>query len=188
MCFARRSSGTELLFHTSRPVASDKGLHEREVFGEFAAAAGLELQEESTASENPPRPDISCRLAGETYFFELARLVDSVLPQRVMESIRLLRAGKDGLLGGTASFHKPLIERVREKTGKQYVTDGARVDLLLYYDRAFPAFESPPPGAFVEWANAYMLPEIQKNAGPFSRFWVFDRHSQEVLWRFAVKD
>jgi hypothetical protein len=165
-------------------MTNSREAHERTVFEEFATIAGLPVERGSVVSEQPPHPDIRCRLAGRDYYFELARLVDPVIPERVMESLRRLRRGEPNAVGGAASFHQPLVDRIRDKTANCYDTAGAPVDLLLYYDSEVPAFEFPPPGDFHEWAEAYMLPEIQRNAGQFSRFWVFDRNSGRLLWRF----
>jgi hypothetical protein len=163
---------------------SDKEAHERAVFEEFANAAHLLLERGSVGSEKPPKPDIRCRLSGHEYYFELARLVDPVLPKGAAESIRRLRKGDTRPVVTAASFQEPLIERTREKTANKYDTGDIPVDLLLYYDSEAPAFEFPPPGEFREWAEAYMVPEIQKSSGQFSSFWVFDRNEGQVLWRF----
>lgn len=166
---------------------NDKETHERVVFEEFATAAGLTLDADSVSNERPPKPDIRCKVSGETRFFELARLVDPTLAQDVNESIRRLQRGDKRVVTSAVSLKDPLIERIRGKAAKDYETDGAPVDLLLYYDSEIPAFELPPPGQFAEWAKAYMLPEIQKNPGPFARFWVLDRNEKRVLWCHEVK-
>jgi hypothetical protein len=166
--------------------ASSKEAHERAVFEEFARAAELSPEPGSAANEAPPKPDISCRIAGGRYLFELARLVDSGVPAGVAESIRRLKRGDERQVGGAVSLSQPLIERVREKTANSYDLDGSPVDLLLYYDNELPAFELPPPGEFREWAQTYMVPEIEQNAGPFSRFWVFNRNDGRLLWRYDV--
>jgi hypothetical protein len=167
-------------------ASGDKDAHERAVFSEFAAAAGLPVDTGSVVSEQPPKPDIRCRLSGDEYFFELARLVDRVVPERVAEAIRRLRKGDDRLVGGPVSFHLPLVQRIQEKTAMTYETGGAMLDLLLYYDSEVPTFEFPPPGDFGEWADAYIMPELRNTCGQFSRIWVFDRNEKELLWRFVV--
>jgi len=163
-----------------------KEAHERTVFEEFARIAELNPEAGSVANESPPKPDVSCRIAGQRYLFELVRLVDSDLPASVAKSLRRLKRGDKRPVGGAFSLSQPLVDRVREKTANNYDLDGSPVDLLLYYDNALPAFELPPPGEFREWAEAYMVPEIERNSGPFSRFWVFDRNEGRLLWRYDI--
>jgi hypothetical protein len=56
-------------------MGRDKSEHEREVFQRFALAA--ELTVSSIQSCAPPRPDISCSVAGVPHYFELTRMVHS---------------------------------------------------------------------------------------------------------------
>ena len=111
--------------------ATKKEAHERTVFEEFARVAELHPDAGSVANESSPKPDISCRIAGHRYLFELGRLVDSDVPAGVAESLRRLKRGDKRPVGGAFSLSQPLIDRVREKTANNYDLEGAPVDLLL---------------------------------------------------------
>lgn len=165
-------------------MSNDKEAHERAVFEEFAKAADLPLKPGSVVNERPPKADIRCRLSEQDHYFELARLVDPVLPESVVESIRRLKKEDKRPVVSAASFQAPLIELIREKTANNYDTGGIPLDLLLYYDSEAPAFEFPPPGDFSEWAETYMVPEIRKSKGQLLALTRFDSE----LLAFAVSE
>lgn len=166
-----------------------KAAHERAAFEEFAKAAGLDVAAGSVVSKDSPEPDILCQIAGAPYYFELGRLLDERHPKMVAEAIRRLKKGDERPVGGAVSKTEPMVKMLRDKTSNKYKVDGTPVDLLLYYDdeTAETADAAPPagPGGWREWAEMYMLPEIKKDPGQVSRFWVFDRDSATVLWAWT---
>jgi hypothetical protein len=74
-----------------------KAAEEREVFEEFATVAGLAIDPGSIRSEAPPLPDISCRIGGDTRYFELTRAANQGIADEVG---RLLVRGRKTGEGG----------------------------------------------------------------------------------------
>jgi hypothetical protein len=146
---------------------ASKAAHERQVFEEFAAVAGLSVARGSVASQPEPSPDIAWLISGDPYTFEPGRVADQSSVERVVESIRRLLRGDPGPTGGASFFHEPLVRIVRQKTSKAYQTGGVPVDLLVYYDNEIPTFEVPPPGDFKDWADMCLVPEVTANVGPW---------------------
>jgi hypothetical protein len=62
---------------------------ERDIFVEFAAIAKLELEPESVKSEKYPLPDLSCRIGGRQYYFEVKEVTDKRKLLREISDIKL---------------------------------------------------------------------------------------------------
>jgi hypothetical protein len=75
----------------------------------------------------------------------------------------------------------PLIEMIRKKTRRSYETDGAPVDLVLYYDKQYPHEQF-----LAEYVSKYSG-EIKAliSTVPFQRVWIFNHWNKKVLWRTA---
>ncbi len=159
-----------------------KAANERAAFVDFARAARLSAAPASIEVRRPPEPDVLCALGGRPYRFELGRLIDQSIPDKVQRSLR--QKPRNKITGGAYSGSKPIEKMLREKLANHYETSGAPLDLLLYYDSDGPAAHQPPP-EFDEWARLYALPILNEadsaRTNPFSRVWFFDRNTLRVL-------
>src|SRR5437764_15075282 len=84
----------------------------------------------------PPRPDIQCQIAGSPYLFELGEITDECLAKNFSRS---LRTGE--ISGGAFSQEGPFIRMFRKKATRSYETNGAPVDLVLYYESNIPTIQ-----------------------------------------------
>jgi len=148
-----------------------KRMQELRAFLGFIDASGLPVDRATAVCLDPPYPDIGCRLRSSPYFFELGEITDEGLARRYSDSLRTGR-----ITGGWFSQAEPLTSILTSKAQKTYETDGAPVDLLVYY-----------------WKQAPFDPEVQRvlsalgpvlgqmlSSRPFSRVWVYD-HGTEVV-------
>lgn len=117
----------------SLPSGTRKELAEMTAFLGFLVAASLNVDPGTPRNEKPPLPDISCRIEGRPYLFELGEITDEELAADVSTS---LRTGEVG--GGCFSEEGPLIRIIRKKAASTYKTNGAPLDLLLHYDKQYP--------------------------------------------------
>jgi hypothetical protein len=154
-----------------------KADHEREVFLEFAHAAGLDVDRDSVQSEEPPRPDISCLVAGERRYFELTRAANQEIADEVGHLLtKARRTGETGA-GEAHVYNDELTLRatVARKAASSHETGGAPLDLIVYYDGVFhPAlsFES------VESTFRELQAEYR---GRWNAIWLYDRRTKQVL-------
>jgi len=165
----------------------EKQEHERRVFAEFAASASLPVDEASIRSGERGKPDIFCKLAGMLTYFELARVSDSKMNKlRIRTLLAAVRRGAPVMQKVDASeFGLPERDVLREKLKNNYETDGAPVDLLLYYDvEDFKALGAIPPIVGDEFFRDTMGRTLESSHGPFQRIWVYERYTKKVLWRF----
>ena len=165
-----------------RRLALGKADHERRVFLEFAAAAGLPVDSRLVVSRPPPEPDVVCRLRGQPVYFELGRLLDEATQRQKLRAM-FAGGGPPGPLD--PSCRAPEQAVLRKKLGKHYELDGAPAELVLYFDNENAIVGNRPPCADDEWerhASLVMLPEFAARPSLFRRTWVFDRHRRKVLW------
>lgn len=87
----------------------------------------------------------------------------------------------------------PEYEFVRKKIqdGRNYKTDGAPVDLLLYYDaedgvEGFKTRGTIPPGLDLDQFYSDQIGAAIRDEGenPYRRIWVYERYRRTVLRRF----
>ena len=155
------------------PSAIRKEVAELSVFSDFSAAAKLGVDPGTPKNEQPPLPDISCRIGGQPYLFELGEITDEALAGQIGRS---LRAGTDGE-GGFLSEEEPLVRMIVKKAGSTYQTAGVPVDLLLHYDKQYPF----APANYLELHEEEIASALVPN-GPFSRIWIYDGWNKTVLW------
>ena len=149
---------------------------ERKIFTEFAEAAGLKVDPRSVTSGMPPQPDIRFTVGGVERWAELVEITDQDLARDHMAS---LKTGE--ITGGAFSQRVPLERSIKSKAAKTYATNGARLDLLAYYDKQYPAVSVEPdliPQAMGQSAADMVA------AGVWSRVWVYDGWNRRVLWTY----
>ncbi len=100
---------------------------ERQIFLEFATAAGLHVDPSSVMSAQPPAPDISFTIHSQQHFAELVEITDQQLARRHMISLKEHR-----ITGGAFSQEQPLVDAFTSKSQKSYATNDAPLMLLAY--------------------------------------------------------
>jgi len=150
---------------------------EREVFGEFAAVAGLAIDHGSIRSEAPPLPDISCRIGGATRYFELTRAANQGIADEVGRLLVKGRKAGEGGVGRPQVYNdeKTLRAAVERKAAAKHETDGAPLDLIVYYDGVFhpvPSFD------WVESAFRSLQAEYRHRWGTI---WLYDRTTKQIF-------
>lgn len=153
----------------------EKAHRERQIFIEFANAAQLNLDPDSVKSERPPKPDISCRIAGELHYFELAEVTDEGLARRLSIALKEMR-----ITGGALSQRRPLVKAFTDKALKQYLADDGVLELLAYYDKQYPYTPDPTliPREIGSIANSMV------SSGSWARVWVYNDWKKEILWKY----
>ncbi len=142
---------------------------ENAIFGAFAEAANLKLEGQPKI-EYPPKPDISCRIEGVVYFFELGEIVDSAVAKQ-RSDLRRYGSAEHVSFDPIGSLGY-IIEKKKNRT---YDGTATPVDLLLHADvlqlphNAIEAFR----------------PEIEKLLSKFQRVWVFDLTRREVVLKIT---
>ena len=116
--------------YTHEGELMEKDEHEREVFIEFAAAAGLNLDKESVRSAEPPEPDISCRVDGEERYFELTRVSDQNLANAFGETMTELKMGAESSVSRVVSYSDQDAVESAVKRKPEKATTLAELDLI----------------------------------------------------------
>jgi len=106
-----------------------KKIYERTIFSTFYKDAGIPVDLNSIVSRDPPKPDIEFFVNGKSMFAELGQIVDKDLARSDTLSVK---TGKS--FATSYSNDDPLIYIFNEKDSKSYVTGGAPLILLAYYD------------------------------------------------------
>lgn len=148
------------------------------IFISFAYETKLNPDPFEHSNEDPPRSDVLTRIDGREYFFELGEITDEALAKGIAESV------KTGTVSGCAlSQEEPLAKMLKQKCEKLYETNGAPVDLLLYYWRQGPYMET-----IIGYLNDNSL-EINKllTLSQFTQIWIYDLGSETVLWKIEKK-
>ena len=122
-------------------------------------------------NEDPPLPDIGCTIDGHAYYFELGEITDEGLAKAVSVSVKTGEA-----TGCSFSEAEPLLKMFRDKCGKVYTTNGAPVDLLLYYSRQTPY----GPVEYIA-GNQIEIDQLIR-ASEFARVWVYSDGPPTILW------
>lgn len=149
-------------------ASQDKEARERLMFSGFAAQCGLDVDHASIASCSPPLPDIRCTINGTPYFFELAEVV----PQEQAQALATKGVYTAGFPDPEDKGSKAMEAIIRQKQTKTYQTDGAPVDLLLYFNKDFPMYlpdeasDDAPTGIDIAITEC-------KQHGPFTRIWTY---------------
>ena len=117
--------------------AEEKARIERLIFFEFAKSANLshdlKVDLASIQSNDPPAPDVSCRIAGNLHYFEMTEITDNDLAKNVNISRR------EGVItGGAFSQDKPLFKAISNKSQKSYLGLDGPLELLAYYEKQYP--------------------------------------------------
>ena len=152
----------------------NKALRERQIFLDFAAVAGLQIEPGTVRTLKPPKPDISCRIANQLHYFELCEITDRGVARRLAKALREMK-----ITGGFFSQTEPLVQTFVGKAGKNYNVHGQPLELLAYYDK-----QLPPPNdceSFIE-RNVGLISEGMGIRGPWTRLWVYNANNKRVLW------
>lgn len=142
-------------------------------FVSFADAMGIIADPFDHSNEDHPRPDILLSRNGSDYFFELGELTDENLAKTISHSL------KTKVVSGCAvSQVDPLKKMLDQKCRKNYETNDALVDLLLYYWRLHP-YEP----AVEDYLTENRLEVKRQFLGSnFRTIWIYDMNSKRVLW------
>jgi hypothetical protein len=150
-----------------------KQTNESLVFISFANSTGLIPDPFKHSNENQERPDIRTSIDGQDYYFELGEITD----QGFARNIHIAQKTKE-ITGCALSQVDPLAKMLKQKCEKKYETNGAPVDLLLYYWR-----QCPYEPAIQEYLskNQYEIENLFQEC-QFKRIWIYNYNSRKVLW------
>ena len=156
----------------------NKAEYERKVFSEFASAAGIDIEEDSIQSENPPYPDISCRVNGETWYFELTRVADQGLANEMGHVFSTARKTGISPVGKAVSYSdkEAVLEAVAKKARINHKVNGCRFDLLLYSDGLYH------PCVEITFVRSDLLMLEDEFKGKWNSIWLYDKPESKVLW------
>ncbi len=112
-------------------------LEELEVFNAFAAVAEVDVDSGSAVNARSPEPDIRCAIKGELHYFELGEITDRSVARCTADALKY-----DEPRGTAFSQNEPFAYIIGQKRTKTYATNGAPVDLMLYYRNQSPPFSS----------------------------------------------
>jgi hypothetical protein len=143
------------------------------VFLSFAPASGLPIDEGSPENRDPDYPDILCTISGQKYWFELGRIIN----EEVADKLNPNRRKKVG--GFSFNQEEPFVDIVSDKATKKYNTEGAPVDLILHFDLRFGSAATAQQLCAKHEALLKSLTII----GPFKRVWVFDEFNKNLVWQ-----
>lgn len=157
-----------------KTVLTLKEQHELKMFEAFANECPLNIDPGSARNEGPPMPDISCIMDGQPHHFELIRVLDGKMAQRMATTNRTRK-----ITGGAFSQDRTLIDAVRKKSGKTYPVPKTSLDLLIYYDEQRPSF-----GALFDETRRDLLLFLQDMTltGRWNRVWIYDHNSGQILY------
>src|SRR5665213_3386201 len=160
--------------YESLPNGTKTELEEREVFDAFAAAARIAVDPNSRANAPIPEPDIRCTITGALHYFELGEITGQPVARVAADSLRY-----DEPRGTAFSQTEPFAYIIGKKRTRTYVTNGAPVELVLYYRTQ----HAPWPADFADLlANSMTDLDALVIGGPFQCVWRFDFVKSTVLW------
>ena len=87
------------------------------------------------------------------------------------------------ITGGFFSQKRPLVEAFESKRKKIYLTGGAPLILLAYYDKQYPA-DSVEPDLIPQEVGEMSATMVA--SGVWQRIWVYDRWQKRILWVYPV--
>jgi hypothetical protein len=109
---------------------------------------------------------IRCAITAELHYFELGEITDQSVAQCTADALKY-----DEPRGTAFSQAEPFAYIIGKKRTKTYTTNGAPVDLVLYYRNQSPPFAAH----FSELLESSMADvEALVTSGPFQRLWIFD--------------
>jgi len=161
-----------------------KSKHELAVFREFMAASGLGIVPDSPSNMEPPFPDIRCSFVDDgIVYFELGRILDPEMQRLRLAALRNI--GKQ-VKPDIAKLGLPERDMLRSKLAKGYRTDGAPIEVLLYFDNDNLLVGDVPVFDDFAWHAEYVMkPEFDLAPPNFRRVWVFERHRKTILWQYG---
>lgn len=150
-----------------------KKVMESKVYWGFVKESGIPADPFMHENEDPPLPDISTTIQGDSYYFELGEITDEALARAAADAEK---TGEN--IGTSFSELDPLLRMFREKCLKKYQTDGKPVDLVLFYSKQTPY---DPLGQI----KAHSVEISTLIAGShFARVWLYsDCHPRKILWK-----
>ena len=153
-----------------------KDRYERDIFRRFSAAARLRVHPRSVRSCTPPRPDISCRIAGVPQYFELTRIAHRGSANAMGHYLsQLTRTGSAAPLGADCYDDRvALREAVARKARKNHQTGRRPSSLLIYIDGVFHPPRMPP-----EWARTIL--EAEGPTRRWSGIWLYDAACDRII-------
>ena len=151
-------------------------VRERDVLRRAATVAGLPLMRRSVRSLVPPRPDVSCRIAGRPTYFEITRMAHAGSANAMGRHLSELRRrdAAQPLAPDTYDDRMALRDALARKATKRYIVGKRPLCLLVWVDGVFHPQGMPPA-----WADA-----ILREVGPasrWSRILVFDRPRDRIV-------
>jgi hypothetical protein len=140
-----------------------KEQREMEMFEAFARKSPQNIDPGSARNEKPPMPDISSTIDGQPHHFELVRVLDENMAQRMAITNRTRK-----ITGGAFS-----------KAGKKYPVPNTSLDLLIYFDEQVPSFDA----LFDEtWRELLLVLQEMTLKGRWNRVWIYDHNSGRILY------
>jgi hypothetical protein len=148
---------------------------ERQVFESFAIAARLEA--ESIESRKPPYPDISCRIGNVVRYFELTRAANQGIADEVGRLLAKARKTGESGVGRAQVYNDEATLRaaVARKAESSHETDGAPLDLVVYYDGVFH------PAPEFEWIEQAVSELRAQYCGRWNAIWLYDHTTKRLL-------
>ena len=162
-----------------------KSEHEIEVIKEFVKASGRNIDVHTIESRNPPEPDIYCIAESGPVYFELARLLDKEMQKMKNHAYKMAPVQ---FSCSNYNVRLPELEILNRKIQNKYETDNIPIELVLYYDNSnWRSGEVPVVHDFASHAEFVMRPLVECQQ-QFGCVWVFERHSQTILWQSQTHD
>ncbi len=156
------------------PNGTKTELEEVEVFDAFTVASGIAVDPHSRVNAPAPEPDIRCTTAGVLQYFELGEITDQPVARTLADALKY-----DEPRGTSFSQTEPFTYIIAKKGTKTYTTNGAPVDLVLYYRTQ----HAPWASYFADMLASSMAElDALTTGGPFQRVWVFDFNKATILW------
>ena len=145
------------------------------VFKNFMTVCEYPIVETSIVQNNPPEPDISCKLANNNSLqIEITNCVDSQLAQKMND--KKLNDNDRGGFCNSEPIEDVIFSKNRKLKNGNYNLSGDRFELLVYLGLTpfWPHWSKSIP-AFLEGFKSKML---------FDRIWIFrdDQIDPKILW------
>jgi hypothetical protein len=153
----------------------------------FCQRLGMEVQPTDVTmleptSSHPPPPDIECRLAGRSHFFELAEIIQENIAEK--SSLRNARAIEQPWNDPLARVWGTLWGTLSKKFGKTYNPDARPRSLLLYYDCSASYWKFLRP---VVNEKVTEIGNLLRDSNTFNQVFLFDARLGEVLLNFSTE-
>ena len=154
----------------------DQQREELAVFENFMRVCEYSIIKESVKQQNPPKPDIFCKLeTGISIEFELTNSVDQQLARK-MNDCRILDKGG---FNNNDPIERMILNKIEKVKKGKYERCAQRFELLVYLGLMpiFPHQQKTMP----------QFLERNKGLQVFDRIWVFrdDQESPQILWSWS---